>query len=195
MAIFQTVETAAPDPILGLSAAFKKDPTPGKINLGVGVFKDASGNTPILKCVKKAEARILESEVTKSYLDMQGSEEYGDYREEPPVWRIVEDVLAGTVTVVTREFGEQVLPDGDATLLSGEELRMTASDADPAHARMENEVEYRLQVGDVDVQIDASGSLTSTEDDFAMTVDLRVRLRGEEFFERSWSETIPRRLV
>jgi putative CocE/NonD family hydrolase len=124
-----------------------------------------------------------------------GLAEYGQFREEPPVWQIVEDVLAGTVTVVTREFGEQVLPDGAATLLSGEELRMTASDADPAHARMENEVEYRLQVGDVDVQIDASGSLTSTETDFAMTVDLRVRLGGDPFFERSWSETIPRRLV
>jgi len=126
-----------------------------------------------------------------------GLPEYGAYHEEPPSWRIVEDVLEGSVTVVTREFGEQVLPDGKATLYSGEELRMTARDADPAHALMENEVAYRLRDEDqaIDVEIEASGSIASTETDFAMSVRLGVRLDGKPFFERSWDETIPRRLV
>jgi uncharacterized protein len=124
-----------------------------------------------------------------------GLASYGDYREEPPVWRVVEDVLDGTVTVISREFGEQVLPDGRSTLLSGEELRMSASDADPAHARLENDVEYRLRVDDIDVHVEASGSLTSTATSFAMSVDLVVRLDGDLFFERTWAETIPRRLV
>jgi len=99
--------------------------------------------------------------------------------------------------VVTREFGEQVLPDGRTTLYSGEELRMTARDADPAQALMENEVVYRLrdEEGGIDVEIEASGSLSSSETDFAMSVRLGVRLDGQPFFERSWDETIPRRLV
>jgi predicted acyl esterase len=105
------------------------------------------------------------------------------------------DSHAGTVTVVSREFGEQILPDGRSTLVSGEELRMTASDVDPARARMDNDVEYRLQLDDIDVHVEASGSLTSTATSFAMSVDLAVRLDGEPFFERSWAETIPRRLV
>jgi len=113
-------------------------------------------------------------------VDPAGLPEYGEYREEPPTWRIVADVLDGSVTVVTREFGEQVLPDGKTTLYSGEELRMTARDADPARALMENEVVYRLrdQEGAIDVEIEASGSLSSTETDFALSVRLGVRLAG-----------------
>ena len=55
--MFETLEMAPPDAILGLSEAFKNDPHPGKINLTVGVYKDASGQTPILKSVKEAERR------------------------------------------------------------------------------------------------------------------------------------------
>ncbi|MFL5725495.1 MAG: CocE/NonD family hydrolase [Chloroflexota bacterium] len=128
-------------------------------------------------------------------LTAAGLADDGEYRGEPPAWRIIEDVLDGSVTVVTGEFGEQLLPDGRASLYSGEELRMTARDADPAHARMDSDVVYRLRDGDIDVQIDAAGSVTSTETDFEMAVQLRVRLDGEPFFDRSWAETIPRRLV
>jgi putative CocE/NonD family hydrolase len=124
-----------------------------------------------------------------------GLAEYGEYHEEPPRWRIVEDVLEGSVAVETREFGEQVLPDGDGSLYSGEELRMTVRDADPAAARMESEVVYRLRDGNVEVLVEASGSVGSTATDFRMAVELRVRLDERPFFERSWAETIPRRLV
>jgi uncharacterized protein len=140
-------------------------------------------------------AGSLTREVPPFKVTPAGLASYGDVREEPPVWRIIEDVLDGSVTVVSREFGEQVLPDGRSSLLSGEELRMTASDADPAHARLENDVEYRLQTDDVDIQVAASGSLTSTGTSFAMSVELSVQLNGEPFFERSWAQTIPRRLV
>jgi aspartate/tyrosine/aromatic aminotransferase len=67
---------AAPDPIMGLTEAFLADPNPEKINLGAGVYKDASGKTPVLKVVKEAERRILESETSKGYLPMPGSAEY-----------------------------------------------------------------------------------------------------------------------
>jgi aspartate/tyrosine/aromatic aminotransferase len=53
--MFETVKTAPPDPILGLSEAFAQDPRPHKINLAVGVYKDAQGGTPVLAVVKQAE--------------------------------------------------------------------------------------------------------------------------------------------
>ncbi len=75
--MFEHIETAPPDPILGLTDAFVKDPRPGKINLGVGVYKDESGKTPIFASVKRAEERILRDETTKSYLPIPGAPEYG----------------------------------------------------------------------------------------------------------------------
>ncbi|HNR36779.1 MAG TPA: amino acid aminotransferase [Candidatus Hydrogenedentes bacterium] len=75
--MFESIEMAPPDPILGLTDAFMKDTRPGKINLGVGVYKDESGKTPIFASVKRAEERILGEETTKSYLPIPGSPAYG----------------------------------------------------------------------------------------------------------------------
>ena len=75
--MFEQLEMAPADPILGLSAAFKSDNNPDKINLGVGVYQDASGQTPIFASVKTAEERVIASEKSKSYLDIEGSPEYG----------------------------------------------------------------------------------------------------------------------
>ena len=57
--MFEQLEMAPPDAILGLNEAFQKDPNPDKINLGVGVYKDEFGQTPILASVKEAERRLL----------------------------------------------------------------------------------------------------------------------------------------
>lgn len=74
--MFETLEMAPPDPILGLSEAFRSDPHPHKINLSVGVYKDANGNTPILQSVKEAERRLLDDEKAKGYLGIDGLPEY-----------------------------------------------------------------------------------------------------------------------
>ena len=74
--MFSSLPLAAPDPILGLTEAFKQDPSPHKINLGAGVYKDENGNTPILACVKEAERRLLASEKSKGYLLIEGHPEY-----------------------------------------------------------------------------------------------------------------------
>jgi aspartate aminotransferase len=74
--MFDRVEMAPPDPILGLEEAFKRDPNPAKINLAAGVYKAADGNTPILEVVKRAEEQILHDETSKSYLGIVGSPEY-----------------------------------------------------------------------------------------------------------------------
>jgi len=74
--MFERIEMAPADTILGLKEAFEKDPNPNKINLSVGVYQDAKGETPVFRTVKKAEERILAEETTKSYLNIYGSEEY-----------------------------------------------------------------------------------------------------------------------
>ncbi len=74
---FEKIVAAPADPILGLTEEFKNDNRANKINLGVGIYKTNEGNTPVLKCVKKAEEIILANEKTKSYLPIVGTPEYG----------------------------------------------------------------------------------------------------------------------
>lgn len=74
--MFADITPAPPDAILGLTDAWKNDPNPSKVNLGVGVFKDAQGRTPILESVKEAEAHILSTATTKSYMPIAGAPEY-----------------------------------------------------------------------------------------------------------------------
>src|SRR4051794_31092301 len=75
--MFENLQMAPPDPILGLTDAFKKDATPNKINLGVGIYQDAQGKTPTLECVKRAEAKLLAQGTPKTYLPIEGSADYG----------------------------------------------------------------------------------------------------------------------
>lgn len=77
--MFSHLEAAPSDPILGLMAAYHADPRPQKIDLGIGVYKDESGHTPILESVKRAEAQRLERETSKSYLGMAGDPEFNDH--------------------------------------------------------------------------------------------------------------------
>ncbi|MGE0760764.1 MAG: amino acid aminotransferase [Pirellulaceae bacterium] len=77
--MFESLDVAPPDAILGLADAFQRDPNPQKINLSVGVFKDAQGKTPILQSVKAAESRLLERETHKSYLAIEGMADYGRF--------------------------------------------------------------------------------------------------------------------
>lgn len=75
--MFEKVVAAPADPILGLTEEFKKDTRTEKINLGVGIYKNEQGETPVLATVKQAEAALLETEKTKSYLTIEGTQEYG----------------------------------------------------------------------------------------------------------------------
>jgi aspartate/tyrosine/aromatic aminotransferase len=77
--MFQSVEPAPPDAILGLSEAFKADPRENKVNLTVGVYANAEGVTPVLSCVKAAERLLLEQESSKTYLGIDGLAEYDQF--------------------------------------------------------------------------------------------------------------------
>lgn len=80
--MFEKLEIAPADPILGLTEAFNKDPNPSKINLGVGVYKDEAGATPIMATVRKAEQIILEKEKSKNYMPIPGAPAYGQVVQE-----------------------------------------------------------------------------------------------------------------
>lgn len=70
--MFSHLQAAPDDPILGLMAQFRNDPRAGKIDLGVGVYRDEAGRTPILDCVREAERLRLAEEDSKSYQGMAG---------------------------------------------------------------------------------------------------------------------------
>lgn len=74
--MFEVLPKLPADPILGLSTAYKADSNPKKIDLGVGVYKDEQGNTPILSSVAKAQIQLLESETSKTYITPQGVQGY-----------------------------------------------------------------------------------------------------------------------
>lgn len=72
--MFDKFTPATPDPILRLIDLYKADPREHKIDLGVGVFRDASGNTPIMDAVRTAENRLHNQQTTKAYVGLAGDE-------------------------------------------------------------------------------------------------------------------------
>lgn len=76
--MFEVLPQLPADPILGLSAAYKKDTNPNKIDLGVGVYKDEDGKTPILTSVAKAQQILMQNEDSKTYIAPQGVQGYID---------------------------------------------------------------------------------------------------------------------
>lgn len=76
--MFEQLDALAADPLLAIITKFRADTNPKKIDLGVGVYKDVHGQTPVLGCVKQAEADILATENTKDYVGQLGNIEYGN---------------------------------------------------------------------------------------------------------------------
>lgn len=76
MSLFTAVEMAPRDPILGLNEQFAADTNPNKVNLGVGVYYDDNGKLPLLECVKKAEADMMQAPSARGYLPIDGIAAY-----------------------------------------------------------------------------------------------------------------------
>ena len=74
--MFESLKPVGMDPILGLMAAFRADTRDNKIDLGVGVYQDDRGRTPVMASVKQAESRLMELEITKSYQGIAGDPEF-----------------------------------------------------------------------------------------------------------------------
>jgi aspartate aminotransferase len=74
--MLETLRPIAQDKILELIALYRDDPRPQKIDLGVGVYKDANGLTPVMRAVKAAEQQLWEVETTKTYTTLAGDPAY-----------------------------------------------------------------------------------------------------------------------
>jgi aspartate/tyrosine/aromatic aminotransferase len=85
--MFEVIQQADRDPILGLTEAFRADTSPDKINLSVGIYQDDHGQTPVLDCVALAERRLAEAVCGKAYLPIDGDPHYG---------RLVQELLFGS---------------------------------------------------------------------------------------------------
>ena len=77
MSHFAQVARVLGDPILSLMEAYRLDSNPARLDLGVGVYKDAQGLTPIPHAVKLAEQRLIDDEQTKTYIGGHGDAQFG----------------------------------------------------------------------------------------------------------------------
>ncbi len=91
--MFQSLKALPADPILGLMASYRADNNPKKIDLGIGVYKNENGDTPVMTAVKKAEDMILKTQVSKSYIGPTGSAEYNSLVAELLLGKTLNDSL------------------------------------------------------------------------------------------------------
>lgn len=104
--MFENLVSQPPDKIMALMGLFSKDIRENKTDLGVGVYKDKSGNTPIMLAVKNAEEHLLKTQNTKSYVGLLGSLGFVDQ---------MVDLTLGNVLTKTRIVGAQA-PGGTGAL-------------------------------------------------------------------------------
>lgn len=97
--MLSNLKAQAPDKILMLIEEFKADTRQGKIDLGVGVYKDPQGVTPVMRAVKAAEQRIWESQTTKAYTSLAGEAEYRNSMAQMVLGDVPADRLASVATV------------------------------------------------------------------------------------------------
>jgi aspartate aminotransferase len=124
--VFQHLSRLTRDAILGLMAKYRADGSTRKVDLGVGVFRDLSGNTPILDCVRRAEQRVLADQTTKSYVSPAGREEFNAG---------VAELVLGDSHRVHRERRARTVqaPGGCGALRVGAELIRIAAPAATVH--------------------------------------------------------------
>lgn len=76
--MFEHLSAQKPDGILMLMQMYREDPRDNKVDLGVGVYKDATGNTPVMRAIKAAEQQLWQAETTKSYVGLVGDPAFSD---------------------------------------------------------------------------------------------------------------------
>jgi aspartate/tyrosine/aromatic aminotransferase len=118
--LFQQLSHLSPDAILGLMAKYRADSSPLKVDLGVGVYRDLSGNTPVLASVRRAEQAVLAAQSTKSYVAAAGREEFNS---------AVEELVLGTAHTARRDRRARTVqtPGGCGALRVGAELIRAAA--------------------------------------------------------------------
>jgi aspartate aminotransferase len=124
--LFQTLDLLNPDAILGLMAKFRADPHPDKVDLGVGVYRNLAGDTPVLDCVRRAERIVLDAQATKSYVSAAGREEFN---------AAVEEWVLGAGHPARRDLRVRTVqaPGGCGALRVGAELIRAATPGATVH--------------------------------------------------------------
>ncbi|MBB5986490.1 aromatic amino acid transaminase [Sphingobium lignivorans] len=112
-ALFDGLTRQPADPLLGLTALFEADRRPDRLDLGVGVFRDEQGATPIMRSVKAAEGRLLERQDTKAYLGTEG---------DPLFVRYLADLVLGPERADDPRLTGIQTPGGTGALRLGAEL-------------------------------------------------------------------------
>jgi aspartate aminotransferase len=124
--VFQPLKQLDPDAILGVMAKYRADASTSKVDLGVGVYRDVSGNTPVLACVRRAEALVLAAQSTKSYVAAAGRAEFNS---------AVEELVLGPAHGARRDRRARTsqTPGGCGALRVGAELIRAAAPAGKVH--------------------------------------------------------------
>jgi aromatic-amino-acid transaminase len=106
---FDAIGRVPGDPILGLMEAYAQDPNPRKFDLGVGVYKDAQGLTPILEAVKLAEQRLVDRQATKTYIGGHGDAAFG---------KVINELVLGadSALIAEQRAGATQTPGGTGAL-------------------------------------------------------------------------------
>ncbi|QFU22887.1 aspartate/tyrosine/aromatic aminotransferase [Shewanella eurypsychrophilus] len=107
--MFDTLTALPSDPILGLMTKYREDTHANKIDLGVGVYKDEVGHTPILACVKKAEQHRIDTEETKVYIGPTGSANFNALLTELAFGKSNPALLANRIRTVSTPGGTGAL--------------------------------------------------------------------------------------
>ena len=115
--MFETLNALPPDAILVLIGEHQNDPRENKIDLGIGVYRDETGQTPILSSVKKAERHVADTQETKSYLGSGGNHEFND---------AIHEVIFGASAASNGRIATFQTPGGSGSLRVAAELIMRA---------------------------------------------------------------------
>lgn len=124
--MFERLEPIAVDTILGLMAAYRADPDPRKVDLGVGVYRNDRGETPVLNAVQRAESALLASQTTKAYVGSIGNPGFNQAMERLVFGADHPALSAGRVRTVQA-------PGGCGALRLGAEIIRTASPGSLVH--------------------------------------------------------------
>jgi aromatic-amino-acid transaminase len=116
--LFGALKGQAQDPLLALMAEFRTDKREGKIDLGVGMYRDATGITPVMRAVKAAERILLETQTTKGYMGPEG---------DPVFVELLKPIVFGAVVAKSDRIVGLQTPGGTGALRLGAELIASVS--------------------------------------------------------------------
>ena len=107
--LFSELDAAAPDVILGIAQAFRADSSPHKVDLGIGIYKDDHGQSPVLPSVKAAEKWLTEQQASKAYLSSAGSPEFNRAITQLLFGQDAEDAFDGRIRSIQTPGGSGAL--------------------------------------------------------------------------------------